>query len=596
MCITKIFFEEACGHATWVLEPCPESRGGSCEHKLERMIRASCCNECTIDPTRILPSEAREANRSQFDHRTRLDSGPQVREQFNSNLAGGHILASIHPAQMTHAEARELTLLHSQVLGRLENLPADISFWDIDRLDGRLDDHNRARVLGAALFRVPERILGEFTHAQLHAHVEALSEEQEHRGQQMRVDASRLQRARRVLAASARVEAKRLRKEQAKIARDKAIPSILTVVDIITLKDCKEDLECNICHDPLGIAQDDREAEEPCSLPCGHIFGRACITGWLKSTVKYSCPLCRRGYKTELSRAANIFQGPRHGVVASAAPLREITPEIRREARMALSHRPREGDDSPVHESQGEDLDQPAGDANFLSELAAAAHAGVQMIAQQQMESRQAEQRERLSQVLTAQTLQFQMARNRRRDEQLWGEVNLELQIRDDLESYNNLLSQQTQYRTAINVLDQEIYSLVSNREEAMPLNAQAQEDGNLIVGAVNDGFENACHMRYLLTQAQAEAEQEKERLALEIAHACIDLRIAKLSRAEVHSGDHDHLDLDEIQGVVAEDQAQGMSLEAQQARVVDGYSNYNLGEDENGSDEDDFDEHDLDE
>jgi len=53
--------------------------------------------------------------------------------------------------------------------------------------------------------------------------------------------------------------------------------------------------------DPCPICQENYNhpitsgftSEEPCKLPCGHIFGTRCISNWYATTNAPTCPLCR---------------------------------------------------------------------------------------------------------------------------------------------------------------------------------------------------------------------------------------------------------------------------------------------------------------
>jgi hypothetical protein len=54
--------------------------------------------------------------------------------------------------------------------------------------------------------------------------------------------------------------------------------------------------QCLICHVPIGErgAEDTEQIESASRLPCGHIFGSACLEIWL--TDHDSCPMCRRKF------------------------------------------------------------------------------------------------------------------------------------------------------------------------------------------------------------------------------------------------------------------------------------------------------------
>jgi hypothetical protein len=62
------------------------------------------------------------------------------------------------------------------------------------------------------------------------------------------------------------------------------ITSILTSVPVDSLK--LDDRDCPICHEPYEPEPGGEviDNHEPAQLPCGHAFGRECITEWLKPT------------------------------------------------------------------------------------------------------------------------------------------------------------------------------------------------------------------------------------------------------------------------------------------------------------------------
>jgi len=72
--------------------------------------------------------------------------------------------------------------------------------------------------------------------------------------------------------------------------RAESILAILTPVDINSL--APDEVDCTICSEPLG-----QEAflggaiELACQTPCNHIFGKRCITHWLKDN--NTCPTYR---------------------------------------------------------------------------------------------------------------------------------------------------------------------------------------------------------------------------------------------------------------------------------------------------------------
>lgn len=52
---------------------------------------------------------------------------------------------------------------------------------------------------------------------------------------------------------------------------------------------------CTICHEVIGERRQDGPIENAVMLPCGHIFGRVCISKWLEAASSHQdCPNCRR--------------------------------------------------------------------------------------------------------------------------------------------------------------------------------------------------------------------------------------------------------------------------------------------------------------
>ncbi|KAL2063103.1 hypothetical protein VTL71DRAFT_6175 [Oculimacula yallundae] len=567
MCVTQINFKIACGHVIYEIDRCPESAIGSCEHTYERSVHLAFCNECAVDPSLVLPYDVREANHARFHHRTELDAQTDLREAFNADLAAGHILASISSDSMSHGHARALAREHSHILSRLRDRiadPSDVFIWDIDRLDGVQEDRNRVRVLGDALLRLPEHILRNFTYIQLQHHTETLRVELEERRAEIRADSTRLQRARQLLLESeprdptGRTSAERLAAEKA--TRSRAIPSILTFVDINTLEDNEQDRSCTICTDPLGVAQADHEAEEPCSLPCGHIIGRSCITQWLETNT--TCPFCWKDYRIELSRAPSFIGTPRP--LSPAAPLYQISPERRREAQIAQAgSRRRRDDQDPDREVRNEDFNQPAGDAEFLAGLADAVGNSVQQMVQLQVEAREAAERDLISplrQSVITDMRTTQSAIRRRRQTHNWRLHDLEHQLEGDLEAQATNITQQTAYLEDVETFDHYIHTLVDARNIIVD-NMQATEGDVLILNAHDDILDDAYRARDLLQVGHTQAVREGRRIYLDIEQDYINL-----DNAYIYSDDRE--DLDDGPGTPARYQAEESPLWDQQALV----------------------------
>ncbi|KAI9866501.1 MAG: hypothetical protein M1813_001052 [Trichoglossum hirsutum] len=68
----------------------------------------------------------------------------------------------------------------------------------------------------------------------------------------------------------------------------------------------KEDRTCSICMDPFGeVEPTGGTSETPVKLPCGHIFGYACIKTWLKEHC--TCPACRRKLESEIVHSSPSY-------------------------------------------------------------------------------------------------------------------------------------------------------------------------------------------------------------------------------------------------------------------------------------------------
>ncbi|MCJ1470017.1 hypothetical protein MMC07_008662 [Pseudocyphellaria aurata] len=67
--------------------------------------------------------------------------------------------------------------------------------------------------------------------------------------------------------------------------------------------------ECDICRQSFSLSENGDAPEPPVTLPCGHIFGKDCISNWIfhsalkesgdedKTLVVFSCPKCREVHK-----------------------------------------------------------------------------------------------------------------------------------------------------------------------------------------------------------------------------------------------------------------------------------------------------------
>lgn len=61
-----------------------------------------------------------------------------------------------------------------------------------------------------------------------------------------------------------------------------AITSQQGLLKTVELEDIElENRECDICRESFGSSEGGRSSETPVSLPCGHIFGKDCLSSWI---------------------------------------------------------------------------------------------------------------------------------------------------------------------------------------------------------------------------------------------------------------------------------------------------------------------------
>lgn len=117
-----------------------------------------------------------------------------------------------------------------------------------------------------------------------------------------------------------------------------AITSQQGLLKTVELEDIElENRECDICRESFGSSEGGRSSETPVSLPCGHIFGKDCLSSWISvgsrhdshghdddldagdigptnwnysmpnpaewfTTAAFDCPKCRKGFNVSASR------------------------------------------------------------------------------------------------------------------------------------------------------------------------------------------------------------------------------------------------------------------------------------------------------
>ncbi|KAH0544490.1 hypothetical protein FGG08_001388 [Glutinoglossum americanum] len=90
-----------------------------------------------------------------------------------------------------------------------------------------------------------------------------------------------------------------LRRPAARAFERATVKAISGLQDVPIDSLSEEDRTCSICMDPFGeVEPTSGTCETPLKLPCGHIFGSACIRTWLKEHC--TCPACRRKLESEI--------------------------------------------------------------------------------------------------------------------------------------------------------------------------------------------------------------------------------------------------------------------------------------------------------
>lgn len=87
------------------------------------------------------------------------------------------------------------------------------------------------------------------------------------------------------------------------ISEWKEISSFVEILNPVKLDDIEpQNQECDICRESFDPSDDGISGEKPISLPCGHIFGKDCISGWIARNAVpsvetvFTCPKCREEF------------------------------------------------------------------------------------------------------------------------------------------------------------------------------------------------------------------------------------------------------------------------------------------------------------
>lgn len=132
-----------------------------------------------------------------------------------------------------------------------------------------------------------------------------------------------------------RISARQVQRERM-LSRVQHIVGIATIEEMRTQYDDDEH-RCLVCHDPLGKKRDDQPAEKPVRLPCGHIYGAACMEtwlgGWSPNEHLRVCLLCNKNWGVIPSEkegleypiiGASAFGGSGDGIAGEVNQMRRV--------------------------------------------------------------------------------------------------------------------------------------------------------------------------------------------------------------------------------------------------------------------------------
>jgi hypothetical protein len=286
---------------------------------IEYQAKCPCCQEGISQP---LPPEERNELYAKFQKEK--SAATHFRDELNlENSRCGEELCAIAPESLTIEQIRRLHVLCSQLDKVLSHLFKSRNYY------GRLEQ------LEDAILRTPVRILKDFTKEELYTHAEILEEAYSRDiyrryGMCDEEDHPELKRKMEEYRVAVKGHIERLEEREAREAALNHINTVETEARLIALDrrlgqsmgswdsyffvDRRRtklglirpvlaenipttdlDPECPICREVYGVSHEGEEAETPNRLPCGHVFGSACLYTWLFEQT--NCPTCRRDFR-----------------------------------------------------------------------------------------------------------------------------------------------------------------------------------------------------------------------------------------------------------------------------------------------------------
>lgn len=282
------------------------------------------CSFCIRNPSLQVPPDQRAVNHA--ESQARITRELRTEQEINAAIDQERMqeeldLSEVSSIMMTAVQAERIRFLYnslvdSQTAGMESNYAIPVL---------------RAQLMQRAMFNIPIRRMGDWTNQDLIAHSDDLIRDATARDEECRrefevldaikldlsleecrTEVRRLLTVRRVLNKDyakyvdliilihERIEQEeRRRKVQARIQRSKAISDLLQPVLIDSLPDDESSQRFMIYMGKYGDANNSEQVELPSQLPCGHIYGTACISMWLIDNE--TCGLCRLDYKDQLS-------------------------------------------------------------------------------------------------------------------------------------------------------------------------------------------------------------------------------------------------------------------------------------------------------